>query len=150
MMQRINWLGLSLAALALAGCNGPSPAMRGAQEAQVQMRGHSFNIFLQDGRAEAVRTNYVPIRRLGEVYLAGALAMEQASGCKVIDRTFRGDPAQMWARLDCGQVRLNAVSCKLDETHWDRWGDLVAACDNAKGERTVVTFDPSGTSPLQR
>lgn len=149
-MKAAGITGALAALVVLAACNGPSPAMWQSREVQVAMRGHSFNVFLKDGRAEAVRTNRVPVRRLGEVYLAGALAMEKASGCKVMDRTFRGDPAQMWARLDCGQARLNEVSCSLDRTHQDLLGDIVAVCDNVKGERTVVIFDPPGQSPLAR
>ena len=133
---------------ALAACNTPSPQMWGSEASQVQMRGHSFNIFLKDGRAEAVRTNRLKRRKLGEVYLAAALAMEKASGCQVIDRSFKGDPAQMWANLNCKEKPLKAVTCQFQDTHYRGRTDLVAVCENAKGERTVVSYNPPKQSLL--
>jgi len=131
----------TLLILVFAACNGPSLDMRGGTASQVDLDGHSFNVFIRDGRAEAVRTNFVKRRDLGQVYVSAARAMEAASDCRVIDKSMRGDPAQMWARLDCRDRPLqNEIACDLDRTNHRRIGDLVAACDDVSGARTVVTL----------
>lgn len=129
---------IALLGFALMSCNGPGLEFRDREATQVRMDGLTFNIFVKDGRAEAVRIGFVNRRDLGRVYVSAARAMETASGCKVIDKSMRGDPAQMWARLNCSRRLERTLSCKLDATNRKRQSDLVAACDTESGDRTVV------------
>lgn len=129
---------MGIAAFALMSCNGPSIQFRDRPATRIQMDGYTFNIFLKENRAEAVRIGYVPRRDLGRVYLSAARAMEAVSGCKVIDKTMRGDPAQMWARLSCRGNAPALITCQRDKTHQDALRDLVVACQDQAGTRAVV------------
>ncbi len=132
---------IAMLGLALMSCNGPGLEFRGRDATQIRMDGFTFNIFIKDGRAEAVRVGFVGRRELGRVYLSAARAMEVVSGCKVIDKSMRGDPAQMWARLNCSGRLVRSLSCRRDATHSTSRQDLVAVCETPSGERTVVIAD---------
>lgn len=86
----------------LAACDGPAPAMMGAEATQVSIDGVDFTIRLRETHAEAIRTNMMPNPSIGSVYPRALQAMEQASGCRVIEDSLRGDVAVMRADLDCG------------------------------------------------
>ncbi len=127
-----------IAAFALTACNGPGLQFKDRPANRIQMDGYTFNIFLKDGRAEAVRVGFVPRRDLGKVYLSAARAMELASGCRVIDKSMRGDPAQMWARLNCKGRPQEVVTCQRDRTHQNSPRDLVVSCEGPDNGRVVV------------
>jgi len=129
---------LIIAGFALMSCNGPGLEFRDRPATRIQMDAYTFNIFIKDGRAEAVRIGYVPRRDLGKVYLSAARAMEAVSGCKVIDKTMRGDPAQMWARLNCKGKVQNLITCERDKTHQNVVSDLVVTCQDPSGARAIV------------
>jgi len=88
--------------LMLAACDSPAPAMMGAEATRVSIDGADFTIRIRGDRAEAIRTNMMPNPWIGSVYPRALQAMEQASGCRVIEDSLRGDVAVMRADLDCG------------------------------------------------
>ncbi|MCY4179686.1 MAG: hypothetical protein OXC60_09185 [Litoreibacter sp.] len=90
-----------IAALAFAGCAAPGvDVWGGASSAQVA-DGHSFTVNHTRKNAEAYRTNRAWRLSETEVFASAALAMEQASGCKVARDTISGDVALVKAELIC-------------------------------------------------
>jgi hypothetical protein len=92
-------------ALAVAGCASPAPFsdFAGAPPQQVRAGGSEFSVRVAGGRARAVRTDFDPqagIRGRRIVPRAG-LAMERASGCRVVPGTLTGDAAVIEAELAC-------------------------------------------------
>ena len=49
-------------AFALAGCAQPGLVFRGAAVTRVSAPAMTFTIRIRDGRAQAIRTGYVPVR----------------------------------------------------------------------------------------
>ncbi|MGR3618338.1 MAG: hypothetical protein ACU0AX_02470 [Roseovarius sp.] len=92
---------LLLFPLLLAACDSPAPAMMGAEATQVSIDNTSFTVRVRGNRAEAIRLNTMAFPTIGEVYPNALAAMEQASGCTVIEDTLRGDQAVMRADLAC-------------------------------------------------
>ena len=87
--------------LLLAACDSPAPAMMGADATRITIEGIDFTIRVRGERVEAIRTNMMPNPSIGTVYPRALQAMEQASGCRVIEDSLRGDVAVMRADLDC-------------------------------------------------
>lgn len=91
---------LSLLCLATA-CSAPSPAMRGAISTDINVDHSRFTVHRLADQAEAVRTSFEPPGRLRGVMHRGYIAIERATGCRIIRGSFDGDPALMRARLNC-------------------------------------------------
>jgi hypothetical protein len=84
-----------------AACASRAPAMMGVEAAQVTIAIATFTVRVRGNRAEAIRTNMMAFPTIGEVYPSASAAMEQASGCRVIEDSLRGDQAVMRADLAC-------------------------------------------------
>jgi hypothetical protein len=93
---------VALSLLSLAGCDMPAPAMMGADATRLSVDGAAFSVRVNGTRAEAIRTNAMPFPSIGAISTRAVTAMEQASGCRVIIDSLRGDQAVMRADLDCG------------------------------------------------
>lgn len=85
----------------LMACDGPSPAFRGIEGRQVVVDDSVFSVRVKGDRVEAIRTNVEYAPTLGRLFPRFRTAMEQASGCRVIERSMRGDQALMHAKLAC-------------------------------------------------
>ena len=85
----------------LAACASPAPAMMGAEATQVTIDTATFTVRIRGNRAEAIRTNMMAFPTIGQIYPRAREAMEQASGCQVVEDTLRGDQAVMRADLTC-------------------------------------------------
>jgi len=94
-------LTMILGLLILAGCDSPSPTMRGAVIQRVEVGGSLFSVHILGNRAEAIRLNPETGRRARGVMARGFTAIEQASGCAIVPGSFDGDPALMRARVAC-------------------------------------------------
>ncbi len=90
-----------------AACNTPNPGFRGAAVTRVTVDGSTFDVRQRGLRAEAIRINPQYAPRFGPIRYRAALAMQQASGCEVLDVT--GDQAQAFGRLKCGAVAAPRV-----------------------------------------
>ncbi|WP_146632871.1 hypothetical protein [Nioella sediminis] len=86
----------------LAACDSPAPAMMGADATRMTVEGVDFTVRVRGSRVEAIRTNMMPNPSIGSVYPRAVQAMEEVSGCRVIEDSLRGDVAVMRADLDCG------------------------------------------------
>ena len=92
---------LFLLPLFLAACNSPAPAMMGAEVEMVTIDDVTFAVRVRGNRAEAIRTNMMAFPGIGAVYPRAIAAMEQVSGCRVVEDSLRGDQAVMRADLAC-------------------------------------------------
>ncbi|MEE4117422.1 MAG: hypothetical protein V2I65_00215 [Paracoccaceae bacterium] len=98
-------LSLSVAALALSGCDTPSPLspFAGVPPTRVEVAGSTFSVRVAGREAQAVRTDFDA--RAGsrgrEIIPRAGIAMERASGCRVVPGTLKGDSAVIEARLAC-------------------------------------------------
>ena len=98
-----SWRAIFLIAIAMAGCDSPHPRFMGVEEQKVTIRGSTFKVRIRDVTAEAIRINFERLPKIGETFPKAAMAMEVASGCRVIPHSMKGDPALMTANLDCSQ-----------------------------------------------
>lgn len=100
-MARIFWFGF-VYSLVLASCDSPHPAFMGVESQTVEVQGSTFKIRIREDRAEAIRTNFERVPKIGDTFPKATKAIEIASGCNVVPNSMKGDPALMTARLDCG------------------------------------------------
>ena len=106
---------LILLGFGLAGCATPGPMYRGVPATRLTVEGATYDVRLRGLRAEAIRINPQYAPRFGPLRAKAAMAMEKASGCKVVD--VRGDQAQAIGHLDCGDgpapamTRPTALEC---------------------------------------
>ncbi|WP_456388081.1 hypothetical protein [Profundibacter sp.] len=68
----------------------------------IEVRGSTFKIRINGEAAEAIRTNFEYVPKIGDIFPKAKEAMEIASGCTVVPDSMHGDPALMVARLKCG------------------------------------------------
>ncbi|HGG65541.1 MAG TPA: hypothetical protein ENK34_13310 [Rhodobacteraceae bacterium] len=99
-MKRLYWLTIP-AVILLTGCDSPHPRFARVEVQKVTVDGSTFKIRIRDGYAEAIRTNFERLPKIGDTFPKAAKAIEIASGCKVIPNSMKGDPALMVAKLDC-------------------------------------------------
>lgn len=95
---------LPLLLLALAACDSPSPLspFAGVPPTRLQVDGSTFSVRVAGDRAQAVRTDFdLTVGRGRHILPRAGIAMERASGCRVIDGSLRGDAALIEARLTC-------------------------------------------------
>jgi len=85
----------------LTGCDSPHPQFSRVEAKKITVAGSTFKIRIRDDRAEAIRTNFEALPKIGDTFPKAAQAIEIASGCKVVPDSMRGDPALMVAKLDC-------------------------------------------------
>lgn len=104
--MRLWWSFVSLSALAmgLAGCDSPSPAFMGIEPQQVTVEGSTFSVRATRQEAEAIRVNRELRARRGVIVAKGAVAIETATGCNVVERSLQGDTNFVKAKLSCKGV----------------------------------------------
>ena len=85
----------------LAGCNAPTFKNLSAPSKTIVAQGMTFKVIYTSDQAEAYRiTNLMP-PEFGRIQPAAVEAMEKASGCRVNQSSFQGDPAKLVADLVC-------------------------------------------------
>ncbi|MGB3244084.1 MAG: hypothetical protein WBB25_06095 [Sulfitobacter sp.] len=83
----------------LSACNTPSQPFRGAPAMRVTVDGSTFDVRVNDNRAEAIRVNTQYAPRFGPIRERARMAMAQVSGCKVV--RVDGDQALATGVLNC-------------------------------------------------
>lgn len=73
----------------------------GVQMQVIEVQGSTFQICINGEAAEAIRTNFECVPKIGDTFPKAKEAMEIASGCTVVPDTMKGDPALMVAKLKC-------------------------------------------------
>lgn len=99
----------------LTGCDSPSPAFRGIEGRQVVVEKSVFSVRVKGDLIEAIRTNVEYAPTIGKLFPRFRIAMEQASGCRVIENSMRGDQALMHAKLDCQTARARVHKPASDQ-----------------------------------
>lgn len=92
---------IPLSVLILVACDSPSPAMMGIPPTLVTVDGADFSVRRNGLRVEAIRTNAMPFPSIGAIVARAGQAMEQATGCTVIQDSLRGDQNVMRADVIC-------------------------------------------------
>lgn len=85
----------------VAACSSPHPHFMGVQMQVIEVRGSTFQIRIKGEFAEAIRTNFEYVPKIGDIFPKATEAMEIASGCTVVPDSINGDPALMVAKLKC-------------------------------------------------
>lgn len=85
----------------LSACGNSHPAFMGVEAQVVEVRGSTFQIRVKGDMAEAIRTNFERIPKIGDTFPKAAEAIEIASGCSVVPNSMKGDPALMTAKVKC-------------------------------------------------
>ena len=92
-------------AAALAGCDSPHPLsdFAGVPPTRIEVEGAVYAVRVAGGRAQAVRRNvdFAAATDPQAFVARSGLAMERASGCRVVAGTLEGDAAMSEARLAC-------------------------------------------------
>ena len=95
------WLVVLIVSGAVAGCDSPHPKFMGIAPHVVTVGGSTFSVRVKGNEAEAIRTDYEYIPRIGQIFPRAVAAIEQASGCKVVVSSVTGDSAYVRARVKC-------------------------------------------------
>lgn len=98
-MRRLGSLGLVL--VFLTACSSSHPAFMGVEAQVIEVQGSTFQVRIRDQAAEAIRTNFEYVPKIGDTFPKAKIAMEIASGCSVVPDSMKGDPALMVAKLKC-------------------------------------------------
>ncbi|EAQ13104.1 hypothetical protein BD830_11237 [Maritimibacter alkaliphilus HTCC2654] len=91
-----------LTALALIGCNSPSPRFMDSPHVEVEVAGSRFSVWRDGDRVEVIRTSPEVLPRLSVVLARAEVAIQRATGCQVWSGSLKGDQAVVTARLACG------------------------------------------------
>jgi hypothetical protein len=89
----------------LAACDSPSPLspFAGLPAQRVAIEGSEFSVRATTSEAQAVRRDFDLNAAFDRTAIAtrAGLAMERASGCRVVPGTLAGDAVIIEAELDC-------------------------------------------------
>ncbi len=91
----------TLAMLALAGCNTPPLGFAGVDPVRVQVERSVFDVRVRGDRAHALRLNPEYTNSLAAVAPRARRAIQQASGCRVVEGSVAGDAIFVTAALEC-------------------------------------------------
>ncbi len=94
--------GLIFLAMALVGCNQPSPQLWGARSVQTQAAGYDMTLWRLDNRVEIIRHGYAPRRDQPMLRPAMAQAIVDVTGCALRPGSLEGDTGVLRATLNCG------------------------------------------------
>lgn len=87
--------------LTVAACAAPSVGLMSGRSGSSQVGAYSFDVNFTATRAEAYRSNIVFRPKAREIFAAGATAIEQVTGCRVVPSSVAGDVAMIHADILC-------------------------------------------------
>lgn len=87
--------------MVLTSCSSSHPAFMGVEAQVVEVQGSTFKIRIKEEWAEAIRTNFEYVPKIGDTFPKAKIAIEMVSGCKVVRDSITGDPALMVAKIKC-------------------------------------------------
>lgn len=93
------FLGLS----ALAACDSPSPQFmhRDTVTTRIEVEGSTFSVHQRQNWVEVYRTGFEALPRVPVILARSKIAIEQATGCKVVEGSLSGDQAIQRAEINC-------------------------------------------------
>jgi len=94
-------------ALLLASCDSPSPQFMHSETAtyKATVEGSTFSVHQRNDWVEVYRTSFETLPRVPVILARAKIAIEQTTGCKVIEGSLSGDQAIQRARVDCLEPR---------------------------------------------
>jgi len=88
-----------------ASCDSPGPLsdFAGVPPTRVDVAGSVYSVRVAGSRAQAIRRNVEvgALRAPAEYVARSGIAMERASGCRIVSGSLTGDAAMSEARLAC-------------------------------------------------
>lgn len=104
-----------LVALALFGCDSPSPQFGTVEPTEVTIGEMRFAVRQSGASAEAIRISSTARPAHKETVLKGLIAAQAATGCSVLPGAWSGDTAIVRAALSCGQAPVSrpAFDCTV-------------------------------------
>ncbi|MHA6265313.1 hypothetical protein ACXYMP_00405 [Aliiroseovarius sp. CAU 1755] len=87
----------------LAACDSPSPQFMSADTSvkKATVDGSTFSIHRRENFVEVYRTSFEALPRLPIILTRAQIAIEQATGCRVVKGSLSGDQAIQRAEIDC-------------------------------------------------
>lgn len=94
-----------LAISALAACDSPSPQFmhRDTATTRVEIEGSTFSVHQRENWVEVYRIGFEALPRVPVILARAEVAIEQATGCKVVEGSLTGDQAIQRAEIDCDE-----------------------------------------------
>ncbi len=87
--------------LALAACSSPGIKFLGVKPVRVDADGSVFDVYSNGWQVQAIRLNPEYLPKLSDVVARAIMAIEQATGCLVDERSLKGDWALIEADIVC-------------------------------------------------
>lgn len=87
--------------LALAACSSPSLKYTGQEATRAEINGWVIDVYQKGTQAQAIRLNSIMLPAPEDMHHYGTIAMERATGCKVIPSSKKGDAVVLNAKLRC-------------------------------------------------
>ncbi len=90
--------------LLVAACDSPSPQFMSSDTSvkKVTVEGSTFSIHRRENWVEVYRTSFEALPRIPVILSRAKIAIEQATGCQVVEGSLSGDQAIQRAEIDCG------------------------------------------------
>jgi hypothetical protein len=85
----------------LSACSAPSLEYSGQPPTRVDVGHRTFDVYVRNGKAEAIRTNHEWGATKDDVFRDARTAIEEASRCTVDDKSISGDVALISAKIRC-------------------------------------------------
>ena len=94
--------------LFLAACDMGGPGFRGIEPVRVVVDGSQFSVRQNEGRVEVLRLNSEMALGRRSMAVKMASAIEQATGCMLVQGSLQGDQVQATGRLKCSGKKVSA------------------------------------------
>lgn len=97
------WLAAT-ASFVLSACDSPSPQFMSSDTSlhKTTVDGSTFSVHQRQNWVEVYRTSVEPLPRVPTILARSKIAIEQTTGCKVVEGSLSGDQGIQRAKLDCG------------------------------------------------
>ncbi|MDE9451445.1 hypothetical protein J3R80_13305 [Aliiroseovarius sp. Z3] len=84
-------------------CDSPSPQFMSADTSvrKATVEGSTFSIHRRENWVEVYRTSFEALPRIPVILARAEIAIEQATGCKVVEGSLSGDQTIQRAEIDC-------------------------------------------------
>ena len=98
-IQAFAFIGFST----LVACDSPSPQFmhRDTATTKVVVEGATFSVHQRENWVEVYRTGFEMLPRLPVILARSKTAIQQATGCNVVEGSLTGDQAIQRAEIDC-------------------------------------------------
>lgn len=91
-------------AFMLTACDSPSPQFMSAETStyKTTVDGSTFSVHRRENMVEVYRTSFEALPRQAVILARSLIAIEQVTGCRVVEGSMSGDQAIQQAEITCG------------------------------------------------